>query len=38
MATGAVTWVLVLLLADVWLTFVLRQFAWTRPRGERSTA
>nr|MCU0775878.1 mechanosensitive ion channel family protein [Ideonella sp.] len=26
-----------LLLAEIWLTFVLRQFAYTRPWGERST-
>lgn len=31
-------WALVLLLADLWATFVLHQFAWTRPWGERSTA
>ncbi|WP_158219860.1 mechanosensitive ion channel family protein [Ideonella sp. A 288] len=34
----ALTWGLALLLADVWVTFVLRQFAYTRPWGERSTA
>lgn len=31
-------WVLALLVADLWITFVLRQFAWTRPWGERATA
>lgn len=31
------TWALALLLADIWATFVLRQFAYTRPWGERST-
>jgi small-conductance mechanosensitive channel len=36
--TTAVAWVLGLLVADAWLTFVLRQFAYTRPWGERSTA
>lgn len=36
--TTALTWVLGLLLAEIWLTFVLRQFAYTRPWGERSTA
>jgi small-conductance mechanosensitive channel len=30
-------WALVLLLLDLWLTFVLRQFAYTRPWAERST-
>ncbi len=35
--TTAVTWALGLLLAELWLTFVLRQFAYTRPWGERST-
>ena len=35
--TTAMTWVLGLLLAELWLTFVLRQFAYTRPWGERST-
>jgi small-conductance mechanosensitive channel len=29
---------IVLLLVDLWATFVLRQFAYTRPWGERSTA
>jgi small-conductance mechanosensitive channel len=33
----ALTWALGLLLAELWLTFVLRQFAYTRPWGERST-
>lgn len=35
--TTALTWALSLLLAELWLTFVLRQFAYTRPWGERST-
>jgi len=35
--TTALTWALGLLLAELWLTFVLRQFAYTRPWGERST-
>lgn len=30
-------WLLVLLLADLWFTFVLGQFAYTRPWAERST-
>ena len=33
----ALAWALGLLLAELWLTFVLRQFAYTRPWGERST-
>ncbi len=33
----ALTWGLVLLLADVWASYVLQQFAITRPWGERST-
>lgn len=37
-AAQALTWGLVVLLIDLWLTFVLRQFAYTRPWGERSTA
>ena len=35
---GAVAWTLVVLIVDAWVTFVLHQFAWTRPWGERSTA
>lgn len=31
-------WVAALLLVDAWLTFVLHQFAWSRPWSERSTA
>ncbi len=31
------TWLLVVLLADLWFTFVLGQFAYTRPWAERST-
>ena len=30
-------WALFVLLADAWVSFVLRQFAYTRPWGERST-
>ncbi len=36
-ALALLTWGLGLLLAEVWLTFVLRQFAYTRPWGERSS-
>lgn len=32
----ALAWLLGLVLAELWLTFVLRQFAYTRPWGERS--
>jgi small-conductance mechanosensitive channel len=32
------TWIGAVLLIDGWLTFVLHQFAYTRPWGERSTA
>ncbi len=35
---GLGVWVLVVLVLDAWLTFVLHQFAYTRPWGERSTA
>ncbi|MBT9457727.1 MAG: mechanosensitive ion channel [Burkholderiaceae bacterium] len=35
---AALSWGLGLLLLDFWLTYVLRQFAYTRPWGERSTA
>lgn len=35
---GAVAWTVVVLIVDAWVTFVLHQFAWTRPWGERSTA
>ena len=35
--TAALAWAVGLLLAELWLTFVLRQFAYTRPWGERST-
>ncbi len=38
MAANAVNWALVLLVLDAWATFVLHQFAYTRPWGERSTA
>ncbi|MBP6097740.1 MAG: mechanosensitive ion channel [Methyloversatilis sp.] len=34
----ALTWIGAVLLIDGWLTFVLHQFAYTRPWGERSTA
>ncbi len=33
----ALSWGLGLLLAELWLTWVLRQFAYTRPWGERSS-
>lgn len=36
-ATG-LTWLLALLVLDAWVTYVLHQFAYTRPWGERSTA
>ncbi len=32
-----VTWGVTLLILDLWATFVLRQFAYTRPWGEQST-
>ena len=35
--TSVVCWAVVLLVVDGWLAFVLRQFAYTRPWGERST-
>lgn len=38
LSMGAAAWVLVLLVVEAWATFVLHQFAWTRPWGERSTA
>jgi small-conductance mechanosensitive channel len=38
MAANAINWALVLLVLDAWATFVLHQFAYTRPWGERSTA
>jgi small-conductance mechanosensitive channel len=34
---AVLSWALGLLVAELWLTFVLRQFAYTRPWGERST-
>lgn len=34
----ALAWALGLMLAELWLTFVLRLFPYTRPWGERSTA
>lgn len=37
-AATALSWGLFLLLMDFWVTYVLRQFAYTRPWGERSTA
>lgn len=35
---SAITWALTLLLLDAWATYVLHQFAYTRPWAERSTA
>jgi small-conductance mechanosensitive channel len=35
--TGLLSWGLALLLADLWASFVLHQFAYTRPWGERAT-
>jgi small-conductance mechanosensitive channel len=37
LVVNALAWIGVLGLADLWITFVLRQFAYTRPWGERST-
>ena len=34
----ALTWLLVLVTVEFWATFVLHQFAYTRPWGERATA
>jgi small-conductance mechanosensitive channel len=34
--TTALAWAMGLLIAELWLTFVLRRFAYTRPWGERS--
>lgn len=34
---AALTWLIGLVTADIWLSFVLQQFAYTRPWGERST-
>jgi small-conductance mechanosensitive channel len=34
---SVLTWLLVVLLVDLWATFVLGQFAYTRPWAERST-
>lgn len=36
--TTALTWVVIVLVAELWITFVFHQFAYTRPWGERSTA
>lgn len=36
--TTALAWVLGLMVAELWITFLLRQFPFTRPWGERSTA
>ena len=36
--TSAVTWIVALLALDVWLSYVLQQFAYTRPWGEELTA
>jgi small-conductance mechanosensitive channel len=38
LSTTVLTWGLAFLLADVWASYVLQQFAVTRPWGERSTA
>ena len=38
LAANAINWALVLLVLDAWATFVLHQFAYTRPWGELSTA
>jgi small-conductance mechanosensitive channel len=38
MTVSALAWVLLLMLLDAWVTYVLHQFAWTRPWAERSTA
>ena len=38
LVVNALAWALGFLLADAWVTFVLRQFELTRPWGERSTA
>lgn len=38
MLVQGLCWLLFVLLADAWISFVLRQFAYTRPWGERSTA
>lgn len=37
LGTHVLTWALALLLVDLWATFVLRLFAYTRPWGEAST-
>lgn len=37
-ALTALTWLLVLVAVEFWATFVLHQFAYTRPWGERATA
>ncbi|HSO07240.1 MAG TPA: mechanosensitive ion channel family protein [Pelomicrobium sp.] len=36
--TGVVTWLIVIVALDVWLSFVLQQFAYTRAWGEELTA
>lgn len=38
LVTNAAAWVIVLVILDTWVTFVLLQFAWTRPWGEQSSA
>lgn len=38
LVTNAVALAIVLLVVDTWVTFVLMQFAWTRPWGEQSSA
>lgn len=37
LVAGLLTWGFVLLVLDLWVTFVLRQFAYTRPWGEGAT-
>lgn len=37
LVTNAVAWGAVVLIVDAWITFVLMQFAWTRPWGELSS-
>lgn len=37
-ASSGLVWVLAILMVDAWVSYVLHQFAYTRPWGERSTA
>lgn len=37
-ATSVAAWVLGAVVVDIWITYVLRQFAYTRPWGEQATA